>query len=880
MKKTNILLISLAASFANRGNIWYFGVRAGVDFNSVTPVGILGGQINTLEGCASICDDKGNLMFYTDGTTVWDSTHSEMQNGTGLLGSSTSTQSAIIIPKPGSTVEYYIFTADYPNYQDLPPPNAQADGTNYSVVDMTANGGLGAVTVKNQVLLDFATHPSGEKLSGVMHANGSDYWVIAHGWNDNRFYAWQVTPSGILPPVTTDIGTVHQDVGSGTKAEVIGYMKASPDGTKLALCIGREINRLEIFDFNDSTGAVSNTIATDYGSLAPPYGVEFSPNNEVLYVSVKDFMNDPVIYQYDLTAGDSASIIASERTVTTLPGRNPNALQRGPDDKIYVAMNGEAYLDAISNPDVYGAAVNYQQQAVDLLGEECKLGLPPIFPAFFDSLSISAGGTSPVCIDGCDGAASVTIMSGKSPYTFFWSTGDTTQTITGLCPGTYTVTVTDDESNSATAQAEVTNPPPSIIIDNETSTNAPNGTVTIEAHHAGDTSGLLGRYDFRASSTSLSSTQLLSAAFSDFSFTNCTQNTSGFPDDLRVEDLSTGAWDLTEYFGFTLTADIGATLNFTTSDYLYFTAFCSNPGTADLNVQYSIDAGAFATLATITDITGTETAYNMNFSTDIQTAEGGNIEFRFLARQMGAASDRMHIDSLQLYGTIENSLLYDIGSGQQDTGYFDGLAAGDYTVTITDADGCTRESNLIQVTPLPVELTSFTGYNDGEVNRLQWITASETNNDYFTLERSADGTTFEQIYTVKGAGNSIQEIRYTAVDISPFEGTTYYRLKQTDFNGKYSYSDVISLHNRNALIKEIYPVPAKERLIVVASSPNIVTLNCLITDLQGRVISSKEIMTNARKNQYTIDVSDLARGMYFLRVKTENDYWKGKFIKQ
>ncbi len=93
---------------------WYFGFNAGLRFdpvsNTVTP--LVNGQLSTNEGCASISDAQGNLLFYTDGITVYDRNHGVMQNGNGLLGDPSSTQSAIIIPKPQDSDIYYIFTVD------------------------------------------------------------------------------------------------------------------------------------------------------------------------------------------------------------------------------------------------------------------------------------------------------------------------------------------------------------------------------------------------------------------------------------------------------------------------------------------------------------------------------------------------------------------------------------------------------------------------------------------------------------------------------------------------------------------------------------------------------------------------------------------------
>ena len=87
-------------------NIWYFGHGAGLDFNSGTPIAITDGALNTVEGCASISNSSGSLLFYTNGATVWNKQHQPMPNGTGLMGDSSSTQAAVIVPKPGSQSIY------------------------------------------------------------------------------------------------------------------------------------------------------------------------------------------------------------------------------------------------------------------------------------------------------------------------------------------------------------------------------------------------------------------------------------------------------------------------------------------------------------------------------------------------------------------------------------------------------------------------------------------------------------------------------------------------------------------------------------------------------------------------------------------------------
>jgi hypothetical protein len=139
------LLFSTVIAFSQKEtNNWYFGENAGVSFSSGSPVALTNGALVTREGCAAISDKNGNLLFYTDGVTVYNKNHSIMQNGTDLKGHSSSTHSAIIVPNPSDTRVYYIFTVD---------AQGGANGLQYSVVNITLDGGLGGVTSKNNLIV-------------------------------------------------------------------------------------------------------------------------------------------------------------------------------------------------------------------------------------------------------------------------------------------------------------------------------------------------------------------------------------------------------------------------------------------------------------------------------------------------------------------------------------------------------------------------------------------------------------------------------------------------------------------------------------------------------------------------------------------------------
>ena len=140
------MLFALQNIFAQKeANIWYFGEYAGIDFNTGTPVALTNSAMSQGEGCASISDSAGNLLFYTNGIKVWDKNHLEMPNGNNLLGHNSSTQSAIIVKKPRSSILYYIFTTDAAH-------NNLQNGFNYSIVDMSEQNGNGDVVSKNNRL--------------------------------------------------------------------------------------------------------------------------------------------------------------------------------------------------------------------------------------------------------------------------------------------------------------------------------------------------------------------------------------------------------------------------------------------------------------------------------------------------------------------------------------------------------------------------------------------------------------------------------------------------------------------------------------------------------------------------------------------------------
>ena len=345
---------------------WYFGNLAGITFNSGTPVALTNSALSTTEGVATISDNSGALLFYTNGVNVWNRLHLLMTNGTGLLGHTSSTQSSIIVQKPGSPNIYYIFCSD---------ADAGPNGITYSEVNMTLSAGLGAVTINKNILL---YSPSCEKLCAVRHCNNIDIWVVSHDWNTNTFRVWSVNSLGVGSITAwSNVGYIPTWISGPVPAQpAYGQLKSSFDGAKLATCYYGSSsggNRLQLYDFNNSTGVVSNavTLATDQGL----YGCEFSPNSRILYAAT----NPGLLLQFDLCT-------SQPRTVISNAGAFIGSLQLAPDGKIYVARNTIS-LSVINNPNVLGLGCNYVNASLSLLGRNSSFGLPN-FPSYYNQPTV------------------------------------------------------------------------------------------------------------------------------------------------------------------------------------------------------------------------------------------------------------------------------------------------------------------------------------------------------------------------------------------------------------------------------------------------------------------------------------------------------------
>ncbi|PCJ26801.1 MAG: hypothetical protein COA97_05255 [Flavobacteriales bacterium] len=190
----------------------------------------------------------------------------------------------------------------------------------------------------------------------------------------------------------------------------------------------------------------------------------------------------------------------------------------------------------------------------------------------------------------------------------------------------------------------------------------------------------------------------------------------------------------------------------------------------------------------------------------------------------------------------------------------------------------------ISCVPLPVKLISFDAeYNfDEKVVNLQWNTATEINNDYFLVERSLDGVTFEQIGKVKGSGNSTQQQFYWFEDANPNPGEiNYYRLKQVDFDGKYEYSYIVAVVIDDPLLQfSVYPNPATESTNVLFHTVIATEFHLAVYDYTGKLIISNDFIATKGKNIIPLDLKGYSQGIYFMSLQGNGNVLKKPFIKK
>ena len=390
-----ILLLPLFCVSQKRGAVWCFGDSALVNFSDTSNITNGISSAKSRGSCASVSDSAGNLLFYsTYNTDIWvaggppfqngaifNKFHNVMDNGDSIVMQGWYNE-VVIITNPANINEYYVFSIG------VTASNKQ--GLWYSIVDISANGGLGIVTQKNVQLQSFMQV---DCLTAIKHGNGRDWWILFRRWKNsplapnNEFHSYLVSPAGITNYNVQHIGSI-QSTGFGGFAftnDGNGFAYFNPQGL------------LELYNFDRCTGVISNPVNIHTESLQAPYetywGGAFSPSGKLLFISKLPYSSSSTsdtsrLYQFDITA---PNIAASADTLWETPFMlQMGQLKLASDGKIYQSNNyygvypypDTTYnmynmnLSVINSPDSLGVACNLQPYSFYLGGARTYYGLP------------------------------------------------------------------------------------------------------------------------------------------------------------------------------------------------------------------------------------------------------------------------------------------------------------------------------------------------------------------------------------------------------------------------------------------------------------------------------------------------------------------------
>lgn len=354
------------------------------------------------EGCFSLSDESGKLLFYSDGMTIYNSNHEIMENGTNLSGNVSSAQSGIIIPYPNSRKKYVAVSIGV----------SGAGSLSYNILDIEANNGLGRLELPKKRLF---TLPPGaqtrdfvESITATKHANGIDFWIVSiqRSGTNSKMVAWLLTENGISSsPVTSAI----PNISLMNNLDFYGYLKISPNGKFFSFLLKKEKNFVW-GEFDNSTGRFTNI--HDYYSLRRTtfdcYGGEFSANNQYLYISSGTLSNKKV-YAFDFFELLQLNTIPLRTYDLPESVHTAGTLQLGPDYRMYMTMLVPSFNNARHSSLLYlfdtpNDPVNTKVYALENLSLRPDQGGGGVFgtmlglPSFVSSFFMEAKGTSTICV--------------------------------------------------------------------------------------------------------------------------------------------------------------------------------------------------------------------------------------------------------------------------------------------------------------------------------------------------------------------------------------------------------------------------------------------------------------------------------------------------
>ncbi len=363
-------------------NNWVFGGNVGLNFVSSPPSVFLNTGSGSAGSMAVISDSSGQLLFYSNGESVYNRNHSLMQNGNGLFCLTGTFLSPVCAASMvGDEFRYYLFTIEG-------DPWSGNWGLYYSIVDMRLDDGLGGIVVGQKNIPVSGGEEIEHGIMGIRHENKRDFWLISQGRRTmaaNRYLAFLVDKDGIHEPVISYSSVSFSIIGKGYK------LAMNEEGTKLIGQFGKRV--LEYCDFDASTGQVTPLFTYDFAEGA---GIEmhlcFSWSGNKLYVSRWEsgyHTYEYSLYQFDSSIADS-TLFANSKIAIMKKGNYFGALSLGKDGKIYKSEYDEPMVGGwndsigiIRQPELSGMSCGFEPSVIDLHGKGSGGGFPQILQRYF-----------------------------------------------------------------------------------------------------------------------------------------------------------------------------------------------------------------------------------------------------------------------------------------------------------------------------------------------------------------------------------------------------------------------------------------------------------------------------------------------------------------
>ena len=469
-----LILLELNISAQVLNNTWYFsstlkGLYFDLSNNSVsitnehTPMPGSGGSGVAVDSIT------GNVLFYTNGCSIWDKSHQIMPNGYGLLGDSATIQNGLVCYYPNHPNKYFVISN-----------NGEAPNTGYgfySIVDMSLIGNGDSLNPNGDVIsgnknISFVDSTSEGMM--ILQGTNNNFWLIVPRINSSYIRIYSITENGINLYSTHTLNTFLR------YPECIRY---NENTGKIAFASMQEADPIVIADFNIYSGEISNEFTvpgTPFGASTTcwhgVFDMDWSVDGSKLYLS-KYRDSSPVtsgkIYQYDLNNSSNSPVIVYSIPSTEF-SKSMRGMKRGPDNKIYfiyinTQFSDTRYIGVINNPNLAGSACNVNPTALDMgisLNNTHKLPefLLPLHISTLE-LTVSVSSTDVTSYGVCNGSASAVISGGNPPYSYLWNNGNTLSSIDSLCAGNYSVTITDANSNTITSNITINEPVASHSLD-------------------------------------------------------------------------------------------------------------------------------------------------------------------------------------------------------------------------------------------------------------------------------------------------------------------------------------------------------------------------------------------------------------------------------